>query len=164
VLGEVAKAGLPGNHHFFVTFLTGAPGVRISTRLHEKYPEQMTIVLQHQFWDLTVGEESFDVGLSFNGIPERLTIPFEAVKGFFDPSVNFGLQFAQAPAVAEPGAVQVPPSRADTTPGADKEKAQADAGRKTLPAPTEAEVPGGDTPDKPKGGGEVVRLDRFRKK
>ena len=164
VLKDAAAKGLAGEHHFFISFSTRAAGVKLSPRLRAQYAEEMTIVLQHQFWDLTVGEESFDVGLSFNGIPERLTIPFEAVKGFFDPSVNFGLQFAQAPAVAEPGTVQVPPPRPDMAPSADKEKAQADAGRKTLPAPAEAAVPGEDTPDKPKGGGEVVRLDRFRKK
>ena len=93
VLGEVAKAGLPGNHHFFVTFLTGAPGVRISTRLHEKYPEQMTIVLQHQFWDLQVTDVLFEVGLSFGDVPERLVVPFSAIRGFYDPSVNFELEF-----------------------------------------------------------------------
>lgn len=76
VLAEVAKAGLPGNHHFFITFLTGAPGVRISSRLKEKYPEQMTIVLQHQFWDMLVTDQLFEVGLSFGDIPEKLTVPF----------------------------------------------------------------------------------------
>jgi len=105
------------------------------------------------------------VGLSFNGIPERLTIPFAAIKGFFDPSVNFGLQFAQAPTISELGVTaQVPPARPETAGGADKDKVPADSPRKTLPAPTEAAGPTGETPDKPKGGGEVVRLDRFRKK
>ncbi|EEZ12201.1 conserved hypothetical protein, partial [Brucella melitensis bv. 3 str. Ether] len=89
VLAEAAKAGLPGNHHFFITFLTGAPGVRISSRLKEKYPEQMTIVLQHQFWDMHVTDQLFEVGLSFGDIPEKLTIPFSAIRGFYDPSVNF---------------------------------------------------------------------------
>ncbi|MDQ0996379.1 hypothetical protein QFZ34_001561 [Phyllobacterium ifriqiyense] len=93
VLGEVAKAGLPGNHHFFVTFLTGAPGVRISTRLHEKYPEQMTIVLQHQFWDMQVTDTHLEVGLSFGDVPEKLVVPFSAIRGFYDPSVNFELEF-----------------------------------------------------------------------
>ncbi|MGH6860135.1 MAG: SspB family protein [Phyllobacterium sp.] len=93
VLGEVAKAGLPGNHHFFITFLTGAPGVRISTRLHEKYPEQMTIVLQHQFWDMQVSDTQLEVGLSFGDVPERLVVPFSAIRGFYDPSVNFELEF-----------------------------------------------------------------------
>ncbi len=93
VLMEVARTGLPGNHHFFITFLTGAPGVRVSTRLRERYPEQMTIVLQFQYWDLKVSDTGFEVGLSFSDIPERLEIPYSAVRGFYDPSVNFELEF-----------------------------------------------------------------------
>src|ERR687886_1128446 len=93
VLTDVARDGLPGEHHFSVAFDTDAPGVRISQRLREEYPEEMTIVLQYQFWDLVVTEEGFEVGLSFNGVPERLGVPFEAIKRFFDPSVKFALQF-----------------------------------------------------------------------
>lgn len=100
VLSEVARTSLPGEHHFFVTFATHAPGVRISSRLLEQYPEDMTIVIQHQYWDLTVTEQSFDIGLSFDGIPERLHVPFTAVKMFVDPSVRFSLQFEIA---AKPG-------------------------------------------------------------
>ena len=93
VLAEVAATGLPGNHHFFITFLTGAPGVRISSRLKEKYPEQMTVVLQHQYWDMVVTDQLFEIGLSFGDVPEKLTIPFSAIRGFYDPSVNFELEF-----------------------------------------------------------------------
>jgi len=93
VLAEVARTGLPGNHHFFITFLTSAPGVRISSRLRERYPEQMTIVIQFQYWDLKVTETGFEIGLSFSDIPEKLEIPFSAVRGFYDPSVNFELEF-----------------------------------------------------------------------
>src|SRR6266436_2409911 len=93
VLTDASAKGLPGEHHFFITFDTRADGVRMSTRLRASYPDEMTIVLQHQFWDLTVGEDDFDVGLAFNGIPERLHIPLKAVKAFMDPSVQFGLQF-----------------------------------------------------------------------
>lgn len=93
VLVEVAATGLPGNHHFFITFLTGAPGVRISSRLKEKYPEQMTVVLQHQYWDMIVTDQLFEIGLSFGDVPEKLTIPFAAIRGFYDPSVNFELEF-----------------------------------------------------------------------
>jgi hypothetical protein len=92
VMGEVARTGLPGNHHFFITFVTGAPGVRISSRLREKYPEQMTIVVQHQYWDLEVSDSHFEIGLSFGDVPERLSIPFLAVRGFYDPSVSFELE------------------------------------------------------------------------
>ena len=94
VLSEVAATGrLPGDHHFFITFLTGAPGVRISQHLKTKYPEQMTIVIQHQFWDLKVSDTQFEIGLSFSDTPERLVVPFNAIRGFYDPSVNFELEF-----------------------------------------------------------------------
>ncbi|GJD47921.1 hypothetical protein OPKNFCMD_0634 [Methylobacterium crusticola] len=93
VLGDAARDGLAGDHHFYVSFRTDYPGVRISQRLREKYPQDMTIVLQHQFWDLGVTEHTVEVGLSFSGVPERLLVPFEAVTGFFDPSVQFGLKF-----------------------------------------------------------------------
>ena len=106
VLSEVVKTGLPGEHHFFISFVTRAPGVRISQRLLDQYDKEMTIVLQNQFWDLKVNETGFEVGLSFDGQRENLAIPFAAIKGFFDPSVQFGLQFdvertAGMPIVAE---------------------------------------------------------------
>ena len=107
VLAEVARTGLPGNHHFFITFLTNAPGVRVSSRLRERYPEQMTIVLQFQYWDLKVTETGFEVGLSFSDVPEKLEVPFAAVRGFYDPSVNFELEFDVKPEVA----AQAPPKR-----------------------------------------------------
>jgi hypothetical protein len=93
VLTDVGKHGLPGDHHFYISFKTGAPGVRISNRLREQYPDEMTIVLQHQFWDLGITEHTFEVGLSFGGVPERLLVPFDSIVGFFDPSVQFGLKF-----------------------------------------------------------------------
>src|SRR6266540_3540758 len=101
VLADVARNGLPGDHHFYVSFHTGAPGVRISPRLKARYPDEMTIVLQHQFWDLVVTDTTLEVGLSFAGIPERLFVPFDAIKGFFDPSVQFGLEFEVAAEPAE---------------------------------------------------------------
>jgi hypothetical protein len=103
-LQRVVREGLPGEHHFFISFNTNAPGVSISPRLREKYPEDMTIVLQHQFWNLQVFDTMFEVELSFDNVPERLVIPFAAIKGFFDPSVQFGLQF-EAGAIDEEGAV-----------------------------------------------------------
>jgi uncharacterized protein len=93
VLGDAIRDGLPGDHHFYISFKTEFPGVRLSTRMREKYPQDMTIVLQHQFWDLSVTEHAIEVGLSFSGVPERLLIPFDALTGFFDPSVQFGLKF-----------------------------------------------------------------------
>lgn len=93
ILIRTAKTGLPGDHHFFVSFDTGAAGVSLSKRLKEKYPREMTIVLQHRFWDLAVTDDRFEVKLSFDGIPERLVVPFAAIKVFYDPSVRYGLQF-----------------------------------------------------------------------
>lgn len=94
VLGEVqANGGLPGQHHFYITFKTGAPGVDIPQHLIERFPDEMTIIIQHRFWDLKVRPDAFEVGLSFNQVPAKLVIPFAAVTGFVDPAVNFALQF-----------------------------------------------------------------------
>ena len=139
VLAEVAKTGLPGEHHLFISFVTKAPGVRLSQKLLEQYDKDMTIVLQNQFWDLKVHETNFEVGLSFDGQPETLVIPFSAIKGFFDPSVQFGLQFdpASAPIAAEPEPAAV-----------------------TAPAAKPAAVePAGEA-----SGEKVISLDSFRKK
>ncbi len=114
ILHEVSQTGLPGEHHFFITFDTLAPGVRISNRLRERYPEQMTIVMQFQFWDLKVSDHGFEIGLSFNDIAEKLVVPFSSVRGFYDPSVNFELEF-DAPAiveVTEPVALETKPVEA----------------------------------------------------
>ena len=96
ILTQVGKTGLPGDHHFYVAFDTQAPGVVLSRRLKEKYPEEMMIVLQHRFWDLLVADDQFEVKLTFDGIPERLVVPFAALRVFFDPSVRFTLQFGDA--------------------------------------------------------------------
>lgn len=94
VLGQVESTGeLPGTHHFYITFKTGAPGVSIPAHLRERFPDEMTIVLQNKFWDLTVEENLFSVGLSFNQVPAKLVIPFGAITAFVDPAVDFGLQF-----------------------------------------------------------------------
>ncbi|MCB1444852.1 MAG: hypothetical protein KDJ87_03360 [Rhizobiaceae bacterium] len=146
VLSEVGATGsLPGDHHFFITFLTRAPGVRISQHLKAKYPEQMTIVVQHQFWDLKVFDGYFEIGLSFSDKPEKLTIPFAAVRGFYDPSVNFELEFDVAT-----------PEEGSGDPAA-------------YPDPQAAEiqvvaVEDADGESKPAGSGSVVSLDAFRKK
>ena len=169
VLTDTAKKGLPGDHHFYISFDTHAEGVRMSDRLRAQYPEEMTIILQHQFWDLKVGEEEFEVGLSFGGVPEKLTVPFEAINGFFDPSVQFGLQFEEviegeerpAPAnVQEPLAATNKKKRLPAAPAA----APATTGTETSARPP-APAAKREKSEKPApGGGEVVRLDRFRKK
>lgn len=210
VLADAAKKGLPGDHHFYISFDTQADGVRMSDRLRAQYPEEMTVILQHQFWDLAVTEQGFEVGMSFGGIPEKLAIPFDAITGFFDPSVQFGLQFEE---IAEgQGDLKQDTQKSDgkkpeakksllTSIGASETSGKAtpiksesknpepkNAQPKNQPKsqpmtrlpvapPTPAAVPSvspltptapteptDPNPDKPSGGGEVVRLDRFRKK
>src|SRR2546429_4860868 len=95
VLMDTAKNGLPGEHHFYISFDTRADGVRLSPRMLAQYPTEMTVVLQHQFWDLVVTESGFEVGVSFGGVPERLAVPFAAVKSFFHPLVQIGLPFEE---------------------------------------------------------------------
>src|SRR5688572_18887570 len=166
VLTDAAKKGLPGEHHFFITFDTQAAGVRLSARMREQYPEEMTIVLQHQFWDLKVTEDNFEVGLSFGGVPETLLIPFEAIKSFFDPSIQFSLQFEtiaegdqQNPVPAKPDKPKAKPR----LPARHDAKKQASALPTATPAPA-GEPPAGEAGAAEKSGGEIVQLDRFRKK
>lgn len=144
VLSEVAATGrLPGDHHFFITFLTGAPGVRVSQHLKSKYPEQMTIVVQHQFWDLKISDTQFEIGLSFSDTPERLVIPFNAIRGFYDPSVNFELEF-EVPLVDEDQAsAEITAIPVDSV--AKQDTAEQTSGEEKKPA-------------------SVVSLDSFRKK
>jgi hypothetical protein len=161
VLSEVARTGLPGNHHFFITFLTGAPGVRISTRLRERYPEQMTIVIQHQYWDLKVTDTGFEIGLSFSDIPEKLEIPFAAVRGFYDPSVNFELEFDVKP--EDVAAALAEDEDEDQHEPADNTRSETAV---KLPAASSKEA--GKKDDKAADGenqtAQVVSLDSFRKK
>ena len=172
VLIETVKNGLPGDHHFFITFDTTAEGVQLSSRLRAQYPEEMTIVLQHQYRGLKVSDDEFEVGLSFGGVPERLVVPLEAIKVFADPSVQFTLQFetlAETDEAVEETAAETE-AKTDNQPGGKRRAPQRqEPGRTSVPAspqPAAAgaeEPPGGDKPGD-KGGAEVVRLDRFRKK
>jgi len=174
VLTDVAVKGLPGGHHFYITFDTRVDGVRLSTRLRASYPEEMTIVLQHQFWDLAVGEDDFEVSLAFNGIPERLHIPFRAVKAFMDPSVQFGLQFVvDGKAAKGPRKEAMAGTRADTAKSAAEKPVPAQAVKSLKPQPAKEPAPKTVTlagsaasppPAKEDGSAEVVSLDRFRKK
>ena len=133
-LARIAANGLPGAHHFYITFKTGFEGVELPAQLRAKHPEEMTIVLEHKFWDLEVEEDHFAVTLSFQDKPERLVVPFEAILSFADPAVKFGLQFQQAAAANQenqsPGAVE----------------------------------PADGSPAKSDEGAEVVNIDKFRKK
>jgi uncharacterized protein len=136
-LARAARDGLRGGHHFYVTFRTGAPGVVLPPPLLIKYPEEMTIVLQHQYWGLEVGDLAFSVTLSFSGRMERLNVPFTAITTFADPSVKFGLQF-EVPKDARPEPVP------------------------SVPAP--AAVPAGDAEKSERPAAEIVTLDRFRRR
>jgi uncharacterized protein len=185
VLGDAVKHGLPGDHHFYISFRTDFPGVRLSNRLREKYPQDMTIILQHQFWDLGLTEHSFEVGLSFSGVPERLLIPFDAVTGFFDPSVQFGLKFELGGEAAD-----APTAPSSSTRGAASEPAVTAPKKPILPVPAKGIAPklaakppaegekpvktdkvvepkiekAADKSDVGASSAEVVSLDAFRKK
>jgi uncharacterized protein len=140
-LSEAGQRGLPGDHHFYITFHTDRPGVGIADWLHQQYPQEMTIILQHQFWDLVVEEDRFAITLSFGGRHERLTIPFSALTAFADPSVKFGLQFE---ANEDELQTQMPAGKATK--------------RNDMPA-----TPAASGEDARKGA-DVVALDAFRKK
>jgi hypothetical protein len=167
VLEDAARNGLPGEHHFFITFDTTAEGVILSDRMRAQYPQEMRIVLQHQFWDLTVTDEGFEVGLSFGGIPERLGVPFAAITAFVDPSVEFGLQFQELTEPGEESDAGVP-AEPDSSAKAARPPAEHKHKRRATPPPAKdavsTDAPATDGGDTPSGGGEVVRLDRFRKK
>ncbi|HEY2891822.1 MAG TPA: ClpXP protease specificity-enhancing factor SspB [Dongiaceae bacterium] len=138
-LSEAGQRGLPGEHHFYITFHTDRPGVGIADWLHQQYPQEMTIILQHQFWDLVVDEDRFAITLSFGGRHERLTIPFSALTAFADPSVKFGLQFE-----ANEDELQAKPP--------------------AIKATKQIEPPASDDGGDERKGADVVALDAFRKK
>jgi hypothetical protein len=159
VLAMVAEEGLPGHHHLYITFRTDHPGVVMDDALRARYPNEMTIVLQHEFWGLGVSDDRFAVTLSFNSISQRLDIPFAAVTVFADPSVEFGLQFtrASAPAEASPSEAPVSPAPVATLPAAvDAASAQdrRDDDSASIDEAAKAK----------QGADKVVTLDRFRKK
>ena len=161
VLTEVAATGsLPGEHHFFITFLTNAPGVRISPYLKEKYAEQMTIVIQHQFWDLKVSESHFEIGLSFSDKPEKLHIPFAAIRGFYDPSVNFELEFDTMVADNEDAPIAEIAEAETETP----EESQAEETPKKKRSKPALPAAASDKKNTDEASADVVSLDAFRKK
>jgi hypothetical protein len=168
VLADAAKNGLPGDHHFYISFDTAGEGVRISPRLRGQYPEEITIILQHQFWDLSINDDGFEVGLSFGGVPERLVVPYAAIKGFFDPSVQFGLQFETIEVDADSAPESEPAETAPQTKLAAVKPAIAKTAKQDAPLKPVADIPANAPqaaePAAEKPSGEVVRLDRFRKK
>src|SRR5215207_464865 len=151
-LMRVRQSGLPGEHHFYISFNTRHPDVRLSERLRTKYEKEMTIVLQHQFWNLQVGERDFEVELSFNEVAEKLVVPFSAVKGFFDPAAQFALQFEMVEEKAETGAEPAPDLKDHPAPAE-----AAEVTPEALPAPAAGPRPSNDDQ-------KIVSLDSFRKK
>jgi len=158
VLARVQQEGLPGDHHLYIAFDTGADGVSVSQRLKEQYPDEMTIVLQYQFWDLQVTNDRFEVKLSFSNVPERLVVPFAAIKAFYDPSAQFGLQFGK-PGAANDLARQ---HMAAALPDLAGEPDELHGGHESV------HDEGGEGPSAEvvlsRPPAEVVQLDRFRKK
>jgi len=157
VLARVQREGLPGEHHLYIAFDTGADGVSISRRLKEQYPEEMTIVLQYQFWDLQVTNDRFEVKLSFSNVPERLVVPFAAIKAFYDPSAQFGLQFGKPGAANDSARQHLAAALPDLVGEPEEPRAALEP-----PHDEAAEPPAEPIISRPPA--EVVHLDRFRKK
>jgi len=158
-LGEIAERGLPGDHHLYITFRTAAEGVSIPDSLAKRYPDEMTIVLQHEFWGLEVSDQGFQVTLSFSNRQERLVVPFAAVIAFADPSVRFGLQFEPSAAEKAKGETGAAPGAPTVTEGGK----QPTSGQDQAGTATQGAGDGKDgAPDE--DGAKVVTLDRFRKK
>ena len=186
VLGDAARDGLIGDHHYYISFDTRADGVRLSNRLREKYPKEMTIVVQHQYWELGVTDHAFEIGLSFDRVPERLLIPFQSMTGFFDPSVQFGVKFetathadedelasdTNASPTAEPVSIKtgkLAPRRKpasignDDTQGAPQPALKLEPRKSTAPKSDDTK-PSAKTDQPPDASAAVVSLDAFRKK
>ena len=163
VLSLVQRSGLPGQHHLYIAFDTEAEGVSVSKRVKDQYPDEMTIVLQYQFWDLQVTNDRFEVKLSFGSLPEKLVVPFQAVKSFYDPSAQFGLQFGKQEAANDLARQHLAAALPDLV--GDTDESHPHPGEPTpepLPQPAESAQAGAG--EGPPPGAEVVHLDRFRKK
>jgi hypothetical protein len=180
VLGDVAESGyLPGDHHFTISFRTDAPGVKISRRLAEQWPQELTIILQHQYSNLIVDDEGFGVTLSFRSVPEHLFVPYAAITGFYDPSVEFGLRFEmaeidededeeEAPTPPRPSLVSTRPAGETAEAGAAPARAEKAMAEKPKKADTQKKPQPSDAPSAEgaatEGEAKVVSIDAFRKK
>ena len=162
VLADAARAGLIGDHHFNIAFKTQAPGVVVPPAVTSRFPDEMSIILQHEFWDLVVNQDAFEVNLNFSRKPERLVVPFDSITGFTDPSVPFGFKLeprvsetaSRAPAVEEEKATTQAPAPAKPTPVKPPAK----------PASASKPAPNAEKPTEPAGETKVVSIDAFRKK
>jgi uncharacterized protein len=160
VLSDTARAGLLGDHHFNIAFKTHAPGVVVPPAIRSRFPDEMSIILQHEFWDLAVTQDVFEVSLNFSRKPERLTVPFDAITGFTDPSVPFG--FKLEPRVSE----QPPEPKSAPTPTAPRRSESAPAPAPAKPASAKAADPAApaEKAPEPAGAAKVVSIEAFRKK
>jgi hypothetical protein len=160
VLSDTARTGLLGDHHFNIAFKTQAPGVVAPAAVKSRFPDEMSIILQHEFWDLVVTQDTFEVSLNFSRKPERLTVPFDSITGFTDPSVPFG--FKLEPRVSEPASSRAPVAAAKREPSP---PAPAKAGpAKTPPQSAAKSAQRPEKPAEPVGAAKVVSIDAFRKK
>jgi len=166
VLADTARNGLIGEHHFNIAFKTQAPGVVVPASIRSRFPDEMSIILQHEFWDLDVTQDAFEVSLNFSRKPERLIVPFDSITGFTDPSVPFG--FKLEPRIAEPAENHAPapveeklpaPARSSAKPAPPKSSTQP-----AQPAATAKSAQGAEKPAEPGGAAKVVSIDAFRKK
>lgn len=166
VLRQVADKGLPGSHHFYISFRSTDPGVKLPDYLRAKYPDEMTIVLQHQYWDLIITDEFFEVTVSFNKQQERIKVPFGALSAFVDPSVRFGLQFDRKDKAALPAEKPSVPASAAPLPAPDKRPSLgAAAGPGAGETKADADAKPAETPEKSGDpASKIVKLDSFRKK
>lgn len=165
VLTQVAESGLPGSHHFYISFRSGDPGVELPEYLRAKYPEEMTIVLQHQYWDLILHDDSFEVTVSFNKQQERIKVPFAALSAFVDPSVRFGLQFDRRDKTGEKlDGATAPVGASEPTPLPVPEKRPAAAPTEGEDGQAPAEAAADDAAKPEDAASKVVKLDSFRKK
>jgi uncharacterized protein len=171
VLSGTAREGLPGDHHFYISFRTHARGVRLSSRMRDLYPDEMTIILQHQFWDLSVAEQAFEVGLWFQNVPEMLLIPFDAVTRFADPAAGFELKFSVEDEVTETASTKLDTRRMQTVPISNLEISpqaalapEAGAAKQKENPSGVAETTGEEATATLQGEPKVVSIDAFRKK
>lgn len=165
VLTQVAETGLPGSHHFYISFRSTDPGVELPEYLRAKYPEEMTIVLQHQYWDLIIRDDDFEVTVSFNKQQERIKVPFAALSAFVDPSVRFGLQFDRRDkTTGEKVSADKPESAAAPTPLPVPEKRPATTASEGQETQAEGEATTAEAPKPEDAASKVVKLDSFRKK
>jgi len=165
VLADTARAGLIGDHHFKIAFKTQAPGVVVPSAVKSRFPDEMSIILQHEFWDLVVTQDAFEVNLNFSRKPERLVVPFDSITGFTDPSVPFG--FKLEPRISEPAASRAPAATAKSEsapPAAPAKTAPAKPPPGPAPAKSGQRAEKAEKPAEPASEAKVVSIDAFRKK